>query len=47
MQGHEEEILELSTHRHDEMETPLNRIKAKTTVVLTISDRIDWQDRIF
>ncbi|KAL8745541.1 MAG: hypothetical protein Q9190_002332 [Brigantiaea leucoxantha] len=26
---------------------PENRIRAKTTVVLTISDRIEWQDDLF
>ncbi|KAM0794797.1 hypothetical protein BDR22DRAFT_670235 [Usnea florida] len=28
-------------------ETPVNRIRAKTTVVLTISDRVDYQDDLF
>ncbi|KAL8702599.1 MAG: hypothetical protein Q9201_004231 [Fulgogasparrea decipioides] len=27
--------------------TPWNRIRAKTEVVLTISDRVDWQDDLF
>lgn len=30
-----------------EGETPLNRIRAKTTVVLTISERVDWKDDLF
>lgn len=28
-------------------ETPVGRIRAKTTVVLTISERLDWQDDLF
>lgn len=28
-------------------ETPLNRIRAKTTIVLTISERVDWKDNLF
>lgn len=28
-------------------ETPLNRIRAKTTIVLTISERVDWKDDLF
>lgn len=47
MQETEEEILELGSPREDEMETPMNRIRAKTTVVLTISERVDWQDDLF
>ena len=47
MQETEEEILELGSPREDEMETPVNRIRAKTTVVLTISERVDWQDDLF
>ncbi|KAK4694299.1 hypothetical protein P7C71_g3261, partial [Lecanoromycetidae sp. Uapishka_2] len=30
-----------------EGETPINRIRAKTTVVLTISERVDWQIDLF
>lgn len=47
MQETEEEILELGSPREDEIETPMNRIRAKTTVVLTISERVDWQDDLF
>ncbi|KAF6225969.1 hypothetical protein HO173_012636 [Letharia columbiana] len=47
VQETEEEILELGSPREDEMETPMNRIRAKTTVVLTISERVDWQDDLF
>ena len=43
----EEEILELDSPQQEEMETPMNRIRAKTTVVLTISDRVDWKDDLF
>ena len=43
----EEETLELSGRREEEVETPMNRIRARTTVVLTISERIDWQDNVF
>lgn len=44
----EEEVMELSGPREeDEAETPINRIRAKTTVVLTISDRVDWRDDLF
>lgn len=28
-------------------ETPMNRIRAKTTVVLTISERVEYQDDLF
>ena len=45
--GAEEEILELNGHPEEEIETPMNRIRAKTTVVLTISERVDWQDDLF
>ena len=45
-QGPREEILELGSPR-DEAETPMNRIRAKTTVELTISMRVDWQDDLF
>lgn len=30
-----------------QFETPMNRIRAKTTVVLTISERVDFQDDLF
>ncbi len=29
------------------METPRNRIRKKTEVVLTISERVDWRDDLF
>lgn len=29
------------------LETPMNRIRAKTTVVLTISERVEFQDDLF
>ena len=47
MQGDAEEILELANPLEEEVETPRNRIRAKTTVVLTISERVDWQDDLF
>lgn len=31
----------------DEGATPWNRIRAKTTVVLTVSERVDWKDHLF
>ena len=45
--GSHEEVLELSGPREEEVDTPINRIRAKTTVTLTISERIDWKDRLF
>ena len=44
--GTEEEILELG-NRDEGVETPKNRIRAKTTVVLTTSERLDWKDDLF
>ena len=46
-QGTEEEVLELSSPSVEEVEPPMNRIRAETTVVLTISERMDWQDDLF
>ena len=46
-QGTEEEILEMGSPREEEPVTPINRIRAKTTVVLTVSERVDWQDDLF
>lgn len=31
----------------EEAATPWNRIRAKTTVVLTVSERVDWKDHLF
>ncbi len=45
-QGTDEDTVELSSPR-EEVETPKNRIRAKTTVVLTISNRVDWRDDLF
>lgn len=45
--GDAEEILELASPQEEEVVTPSNRIRAKTTVVLTISERVDWQDDLF
>ena len=45
--GAEEEVVELSSPREEEVDTPINRIRAKTTVTLTISERVDWRDRLF
>ena len=45
-QGTGEESLELESPR-EELETPMNRIRAKTTVVLTVSQRVDWQKDLF
>lgn len=41
-----EDIVELSSP-YEEVETPINRIRAKTTVVLEVSKRVDWQDDLF
>ena len=46
MPGTGEESLELGSPR-EEMETPMNRIRAKTTVVMTVSQRVDWQKDLF
>ncbi|KAM0796846.1 hypothetical protein BDR22DRAFT_498471 [Usnea florida] len=45
-QGTGEESLELESPQ-EELETPMNRIRAKTTVVLTVSQRVDWQKDLF
>ena len=45
-QGTGGESLELESPRED-LETPMNRIRAKTTVVLTVSQRVDWQKELF
>ena len=42
-----DETLELNSPREEHMETPMNRIRAKTTVVLTFSQRVDWQKDLF
>ena len=46
-QGTGEESLELNSPREEDLETPMNRIRAKTTVVLTVSQRVDWQKDLF
>lgn len=43
--GAEEDSLELGNPK--EMDIPSNRIRADTTITLTISDRIGWQDHLF
>lgn len=43
----EEDTLELGGPREEDTETPTNRIRAQTTVVLTVSDRVDWRDDLF
>ncbi|KAG6999534.1 hypothetical protein G7Y79_00034g069570 [Physcia stellaris] len=47
--GMEANIVELDGPHEEELEqeTPMNRIRAKTTVVLTVSDRVEWQDDLF
>lgn len=42
-----EEEIELGDNEEAGSPTPMNRIRAKTTVVLTISERVDWQDDLF
>lgn len=45
----EANIVELGSPHEEEVEqeTPMNRIRAKTTVVLTVSERVEWQDDLF
>lgn len=43
--GTEEDAMELASP--NEPDTPVNRIRAKTTVVLTFSEKVDWQDDLF
>lgn len=43
--GAEEDSLELVNPK--ETDIPRNRIRADTTITLTISDRIGWQDHLF
>ena len=38
---------EVELGNQDHFETPMNRIRAKTTVVLTISERVEFQDDLF
>lgn len=47
VQGADEEVLDLSSPREEEAETPMNRIRAETTVVLTVSERVDWRNDLF
>lgn len=44
--GKEEDTVKLSSPTEGG-ETPMNRIRVKTTVVLTTSDRINWRDDLF
>ena len=43
----ESDEVELGLHGQEHEQIPMNRIRAKTTVVLTISERVDWQDDVF
>ena len=45
----EANIVELDSPHEEELEqeTPMNPIRAKTTVVLTVSERVEWQDDLF
>lgn len=43
----DEEEIELGGNGEAGSPTPINRIRAQTTVVLTISERVDWQDDLF
>lgn len=47
--GMEANIVELDSPHEEELEqeTPMNPIRAKTTVVLTVSERVEWQDDLF
>ena len=42
-----EEEIELGGNEDAGSPTPINRIKAQTTVVMKISERVDWQDDLF
>ncbi|KAL8937085.1 MAG: hypothetical protein Q9216_004600 [Gyalolechia sp. 2 TL-2023] len=44
--GREREDVELDD-QGSEADVPLGRIRAKTEVVLTVSDRVDWRDDLF
>lgn len=46
VKGDGDEEIEL-TGGDEEGEVPLGRIRAKTEVVLTISERVDWRDDLF
>lgn len=43
----DEEEIELGGNEEAGSPTPVNRIRAQTTVVLTISERVEWQDDLF
>lgn len=43
----ESDEVELGIGGREQDEIPMNRIRAKTTVVLTVSERVDWQDDLF
>ncbi len=43
----ESDEVELGGREEGAMETPRNRIRKKTEVVLTISERVDWRDDLF
>lgn len=45
--GLDEDEIELDGDKEMDSPTPMNRIRAQTTVVLTISERVDWQDDLF
>ena len=47
--GVQEEVMEMGGEedREEEVETPVNRIRAKTTVVWTVSERVNWRDDLF
>ena len=43
----DEEEIDLGGNEESGSPTPMNRIRAQTTVVMTISERLDWQDDLF
>ena len=45
-QGTDEDIMG-SGSAQEVIDTPSNRIRAITTVVLTVSERIEWRDDLF
>lgn len=45
--GMVEEALEMDGREGEEEVTPKNRIRAKTTVTVVVSERVEWLDDLF
>ena len=43
----DEDEIELGGNEETGSPTPMNRIRVQTTVVLTISERVEWKDDLF